>query len=182
MTGWAGAVRVAIDSGRAYSSQAAVTIMKRTRPQSLPVLPALRRPARGFAAVIAVMMVAANLCAAMGLCLAKAGAGPANDVAPMAVVAAATATVEAPCPHHEGASAPIAQSSQFPDPAQAAHCPQDDPGAQGRTADLPSPDLMLAGAAAHAVAPTPAASSAAPAAFVELPPTPPYARYARLLL
>jgi hypothetical protein len=145
----------------------------------LPVLPALRRPARGFAAVIAVMMVAANLCAALGLCIAKTGVGLADEVAQMAAV---TAAAEAPCPHHDGASAPVAQSLQIPDPAPAAHCPQEDPGAQGRTADLPSPDVMLAGAAAHAVAPTLAASSAAPAAFVELPPTPPYARHARLLL
>lgn len=154
--------------------------MKRTRLQPLPVLPALRRPARGFAAVIAMMMVAANICAAMGLCIAKAGAGAAGDVAPMAVAAsAATGTAEVPCPHHEGAAALV---SPVPDPALSAHCPQDDPGAQGRTADLPSPDLMLAGAAAQAVAPADAASSAAPAAFVELPPTPPYARHARLLL
>jgi hypothetical protein len=181
VTGWAGAVRVAIDLGRAYSSRTAVTTMKRTRLQPLPVLPALRRPARGFAAIIAMMMVAANVCAAMGLCIAKAGAT--GDVAPVAAVASVTpAAADAPCPHHDGASAPVAQRSQAPDPALSAHCPQDDPGAQGRTADLPSPDLMLAGAAALAMAPAHAASSAAPAAFFELPPTPPYARHARLLL
>jgi hypothetical protein len=154
--------------------------MKRTCPQPLPVLPALRRPARGFAAVIVLMMVAANVCAAMGLCIAKAGAGAAGDVAPMAVVAsAATATAESPCPHHDGAAAPV---SQVPDPALSAHCPQDDPGAQGRTADLPSSDLMLAAAAAHAVSLPDAVGSAAAAAFIELPPTPPYTRHARLLL
>ena len=154
--------------------------MKRTRPQPLPVLPALRRPARGFAAVIALMMVAANVCAAMGLCIAKAGVGEDGDIAPMAVVApAAAATAEAPCPHHDGAAAPV---SQVPDPALSAHCPQDDPGAQGRTADLPSPDLMLAAAAAHTVVLPDDVGTAAAAAFIELPPTPPYTRHARLLL
>lgn len=180
MTGLAGAVRVAVDTGRAYSSRAANTTMTRTRPQPLPVLPALRRPARGFAAVIALMMVAAHVCAAMGVCIAKAGVGADGGIAPIAIGAAvATATAESPCPHHDGAAAPV---SQVPDPALSAHCPQDDPGAQGRTADLPSSDVMLAGAAAHAVALPDAVGGAAAAAFIELPPTPPYARHARLLL
>jgi hypothetical protein len=85
---------------------------------------------------------------------------------------------EAPCPHHDAA----APASPAPEPALSAHCPQDDPGAQGRTADLPGPDVVLAGALARAVTLPDAASSAVPAAFVELPPTPPYARHTRLLL
>jgi hypothetical protein len=156
--------------------------MTRTRPQPLPVLPALRRPARGLAAVIALMMVAANACAAMGLCIAKAGVNTAGDGVAMTTSAPATLDMaEAPCPHHD-AAAPASSASPAPEPALSAHCPQDDPGAQGRTADLPSPDVVLAGALARAVTLPDAASSAAPAAFVELPPTPPYARHTRLLL
>jgi hypothetical protein len=170
--------------------------MMRSRPNPLPVLPALRRPARGLAAVIALMMVASNACAAMGLCIAKSGAAAPAGVPELVVtratvgdargtdlaadaVAAHSASEDLPCPQHGNAAAPASGTA---DPALGAHCPQEDPGAQGRTADLPALDLLLAGAVARPPALPAAVGHAAFAGFDDLPLTPLYTRLARLLL
>jgi hypothetical protein len=126
----------------------------------------VRRPMRGIAALAALMLVASNALAAMGVCVAKT---------PVDRVAAEQVTMS-PCGHpvvDELATAP-AQSG-------AVHCPQDDPGAQVRGGEA-SGDLVLAAPPAFF-----GVVQAAPPPRVALridapPPTPLYTRLARLRL
>jgi hypothetical protein len=128
---------------------------------------AVRRSARGVAALFAFMLIASNACAAMGLCIAKN-----VEAAPAAV-----APLDAPCPQHvdDGGSGPA-------DPALAAHCPQDDPTPQGRLADLPVFDTVQIGEFVRIPPAAQAGTVAAPPPLGDVRATPLYARPGRLLL
>lgn len=127
---------------------------------------------RGMSAFVALMLVASNALATMGLCIVKAP--------PAAVpVVALTDAGDAPCPGHS-----VAQSSDTtaqPLPAVAAHCTQDDPGAQARTGELP-PAAIDAVPAFQRVVASLAAASIAIDRHDDPPPAPLYARLSRLLL
>lgn len=139
-------------------------------PPRSPRHPA-RRTKRGLALLCALVLVSSNALAALGVCVAKAPAAPRS--APAAFVA------DAPCPQHV---ADAAGSPAAGEPLSAAHCPQDDPSAQPRTADLPAGDWV----AAHSSTPidsAPRAIFAARAADLDyVSPEPLYARLSRLLL
>jgi hypothetical protein len=129
------------------------------------------RTVRGIAALCALVMVASNALAAMGLCIAKA---------PVALQTSKTAALEqAPCPQHvadQGGAVPTGE------PAAAKHCPQDDPGAQVR-GDVPATAYMPA--IFHSLRITISNSAGTlrnRAAADESAPTPLYARLSRLLL
>ena len=131
-------------------------------------LPHLRSrcAARLLCGALAWMLVASNTLAAMGICIAKV---------PVAVEAAVAATAtDAPCPQHAGDSQPAVPP--------AAHCPQDDPGVQARSADLPAVhlDALPVFSAALTLRRVPAESSVATPSLI--PTEPLYARLSRLLL
>lgn len=131
-----------------------------------------RRVVRGLAALTALMLVASNAVAAMGLCAAKAPA-PLPTVLTSQVQAQVS---EAPCPFHhqvEPDSAPV---------PQAAHCPQDDPGAQARGGETAAADLLLASPPAVTLAPAAAVKRRRADSVNTAPPPPLYARLARLRL
>jgi hypothetical protein len=95
-----------------------------------------QRAVRAVAGLVAAFLLTGNVLAAAGMCLAKA---PAQ--ARVAVSVAAEGAEALDCTHHlvdEGVARP-AGSTQ--------HCPTEDPSAQPRTVDLPSPQLMVALAA-----------------------------------
>jgi hypothetical protein len=125
-----------------------------------------RRGKRIAAGVLTLAFVASNAFAAMGVCVAKAPVRAALQ--PLAA--------EAPCPQHVvDASVPAGESG-------ATHCPQDDPGAQPRTADLPVGDWIAAPAFTRLdVAPGLGFKMRA-VERNESPPAPLYARLSRLLL
>lgn len=125
-----------------------------------------RRGRRVAAGVLTLALVASNAFAAMGVCVAKAPVRAASQ--PLAA--------EAPCPQHViDASVPAGESGST-------HCPQDDPGAQPRTADLPGGDWIAAPAFTRLdVAPGVRFTMRA-VARNESPPEPLYARLSRLLL
>lgn len=126
-----------------------------------------RRVVRGLAALTALMLVASNAVAAMGLCAAKL---PAPLPAPQALAS------EAPCPFHhqvESDSAPV---------PQAAHCPQDDPGAQARGGETAATDLLLAAPPPVAFVADVAVTPRHVDSVDRSPPPLLYARLARLLL
>ena len=126
-----------------------------------------RRTVRGAAALFALVLVASNALAAMGMCVVKAPP-------PVAVTQAA----EAPCPHDVDTAGAIASG----EPTAAAHCPQDDPAAQTRTGDVPSACVVAVPAFLRFSVPTGSGTQCAAVAASSSPPTPLYARLSRLLL
>jgi hypothetical protein len=126
---------------------------------------------RRVAALCALVMVASNALAAMGLCVAKT-----RTVAP---VSAGEATEEALCPQH-GTDAGGALTGE---PVATKHCPQDDPGAQVRSGDLPAATLMPAiDNRLRITVPDPAAGLCSNSSPDDSPQTPLYERLSRLLL
>lgn len=137
-----------------------------------------RRIARGMAAFFALMLVVSNALAAMGLCVVKAP-HPAQDAQVFAaVLMAADAAAEPACPDHAQAAAEVP-----PQPAAAAaHCTQDDPGAQVRANDVPPAALDAVPVFQRiALAPAPLADGPVRAADIASA-APLYARLSRLLL
>lgn len=126
-----------------------------------------RRTARGAAALFALVLVASNALAAMGLCIVKAPP-------PVAV----TQAVEAPCPHEAGAGEAIPSG----EPAAATHCPQDDPAAQTRAGDVPSACVVAVPVFLRMAIPIDSGTHGDAVAADTSPPTPLYARLSRLLL
>jgi hypothetical protein len=126
-----------------------------------------RRTARGAAALFALMLVASNALAAMGMCIVKAQP-------PAAVMQVA----EAHCPHDVDAAGAI----PFDEPTAAAHCPQDDPAAQPRTGDVPPTYVVAVPVFLRISVPTDSGTQGADVTADESPPTPLYARLSRLLL
>lgn len=132
-----------------------------------------RRTKRGLALLCALVLVSSNALAALGVCVAKASPAPRS--------APAAATTDAPCPQHV-ADADAAGNPATGERLSAAHCPQDDPGAQTRAADLPTGD-WLAAPSCTPLDIAPREIVAARAAFLDYaPPEPLYARLSRLLL
>lgn len=138
-----------------------------------------RRVARGMTAFFALMLVVSNALAAMGLCVVKAP-HPAQDAQVFAAVlmAADSADAEPACPDHAQAAAEV--------PAQptvaAAHCTQDDPGAQVRANDVP-PAALDAVPVFQRIAFAPALVADGPVRAADVSPAAPlYARLSRLLL
>lgn len=127
----------------------------------------VRHKARGAAALFALMLVASNALAAMGMCIVK-------SPPPVAVTQAA----EVACPHEGGAAATVPSS----EPAAAAHCPQDDPAAQTRAGDVPSAYAVAVPVFLRIAVSVDRGTQGADVAADESPPTPLYARLSRLLL
>jgi hypothetical protein len=127
----------------------------------------VRRTARGAAALFALVLVASNALAAMGMCVVKSP--------PPAVVTQAT---EAPCPHDVDTVGAIPSG----EPAAAAHCPQDDPAAQTRAGDVPSACVVAVPVFLRISVATGSGTQCAAVAADTSPPTPLYARLSRLLL
>lgn|SRR5512134_2606462 len=126
----------------------------------------VRRMARGAAALFALVLVASNALAAMGMCVVKAPS-------PLAATAA-----EAPCPHDVDTDGAMPSG----EPAATSHCPQDDPAAQTRAGDVPSVCVVAVPVFLRfSVVPGSGTQPAAVAADTS-PPTPLYARLSRLLL
>ncbi len=126
---------------------------------------------RGVTALCALVMVASNALAAMGLCVAKTPTAPAAS--------SVEVSDQAPCPQHvdDAGSVPSGE------PAAVKHCPQDDPGVQVRMGDLPAAALMPAiDNPLRVVVPDPAATLRGNPASDDSSPTPLYARLSRLLL
>ncbi len=125
-----------------------------------------RRAKRVAAGVLALALVASNACAAMGVCIAKTPVRTASQVS----------AAEAPCPQHGvDASVPAGELGST-------HCPQDDPGAQPRTADLPGGDWVAAPSYTRIdIAPS-VIFTARVTALDQAPPEPLYTRLSRLLL
>jgi hypothetical protein len=95
-----------------------------------------QRAVRAVAGLVAAFLLTGNVLAAAGLCVVKA---PVETGTTAQVAADGVESLD--CTHHlvdEGASRPAASSH---------HCPTEDPSAQTRTVDLPSPQLMVALAA-----------------------------------
>jgi hypothetical protein len=116
--------------------------------------------------VLALALVASSACAAMGVCVAKAPVRGASQ----------SLVAEAPCPQHGvDASVPAGELGST-------HCPQDDPGAQPRTADLPAGD-WVAGPSYTRIGIAPSEAFTARATIQDqAPPEPLYTRLSRLLL
>jgi hypothetical protein len=129
------------------------------------------RSVRGLAALCALMLVTSNALAAMGLCIAK--------VPVASTTVAAAAAEQSPCPQHVVDDSAGALPEQ---PSASPHCPQDDPGAQVRSGDVPAADLPII--VAQPRAPLAHATSARRGAATvdDSPHTPLYARLSRLLL
>lgn len=130
------------------------------------------RRTRGTAAFVALMLVASNALATMGLCIVKAPAA----AAPIAAVAEID---EAPCAGHAAVQA--ADELAQPRSVVAAHCTQDDPGVQARAGDVP-PAAFDAVPVFQRAVPCLAARSIASDRHDASPPEPLYARLSRLLL
>lgn len=125
-----------------------------------------RHAKRVAAGALTLALVASNAFAAMGVCIAKA---------PVPAASQSTVT-DAPCPQH------LADAALPAGELRATHCPQDDPGAQPRTADLPAGDWVAAPSCTRLDS-TPRVIVAARAAYLDYaPPEPLYARLSRLLL
>lgn len=130
-----------------------------------------RRTKRGLALLCALVLVSSNALAALGVCVAK--------TPPAGLSAQVTSAESAPCPQHD---ADAAANSASGERAAATHCPQDDPGAQSRTADLPVGDWFAAPSCTRLDS-APHVIVAARAADLDYtPPQPLYARLSRLLL
>jgi hypothetical protein len=127
-----------------------------------------RRCLRGLAALAALMLVASNALAAMGLCVAKT---PVQAPAATEQLVAMT-----PCGHPVVDDVPVAPQTAGP-----THCPQDDPGAQVRGGEAAG-DLSLAAPPAFFGVVHIAEASPVALRVDTSPPTPLYARLARLRL
>jgi hypothetical protein len=130
------------------------------------------RAARAVAGLVAALLLTGNVLAAAGLCAVKAPvvSGTAAEVA------ALQEAESPPCLDHlpeQGSGSTAAKH----------HCPTEDPSAQTRTVDLPSPQLMTAFAAV-VLHRTDAARQPAALHFSDDPsgPRPLYARLQRLRL
>jgi hypothetical protein len=126
-----------------------------------------RRTSRGAVALFALVLVASNALAAMGICVVK-------TPSPVAVTQAA----EAPCPHDLDTAGSVPSG----EPTAAAHCPQDDPAAQTRTGDVPSACVVAVPVFLRFSVPTGSGTQCAAVAVDSSPSTPLYARLSRLLL
>jgi hypothetical protein len=95
-----------------------------------------QRAARAVAGLVAAFLLTGNVLAAAGMCVVRAPADPRK-----AVQVAADAADSPECAEHLGGTggAPSQGSSH--------HCPTEDPTAQTRAVDLPSPQLVAAFAA-----------------------------------
>lgn len=127
----------------------------------------VRRTARGAAALFALVLVASNALAAMGMCVVKA---------PPQV--AVTQAAEAPCSHDVDTAGAIPSGEH----AATAHCPQDDPAAQTRAGDVPSACVVAAPVFLRISVPIDSGTQGAAVAADTSPLTPLYARLSRLLL
>ena len=131
------------------------------------------RAARAVAGLVAALLLTGNVLAAAGLCAVKApvASGPAVEVAALHEADAP------PCVDH------LPEQGSGGSTAAKHHCPTDDPSAQTRTVDLPSPQLMTAFAAV-VLHRTDAARQPAALLFSDDPsgPRPLYARLQRLRL
>jgi hypothetical protein len=141
-----------------------------TNPLHSPRQPA-RRTKRGLALLCALVLVTSNALAALGVCVAKT---------PPAGLSAQVASAEsAPCPQHDADAVGNPASGER---AAATHCPQDDPSAQPRAADLPVGDWVAAPSCARLDI-APRVIVAARAAYLDYaPPELLYERLSRLLL
>lgn len=95
-----------------------------------------QRAARAVAGLVAAFLLSGNVLAAAGLCAVRGPAGMG-----MAAEVAADDADLPPCTEH--VSGELGSSST----GSNHHCPTEDPSAQTRTVDLPSPQLMVALAA-----------------------------------
>jgi hypothetical protein len=95
-----------------------------------------QRAARAVAGFVAAFLLTGNVLAAAGMCVVRASADTR-----VAVQAAADDAESAPCAEH------LAAEAGSPSTGSNHHCPTEDPSAQTRTVDLPSPQLMVALAA-----------------------------------
>jgi hypothetical protein len=127
-----------------------------------------KRPSRRVLVMLAFALVASHTLAAMGMCIAK-----------LPVPATVAASDEVACPDH---STEFSSHGATSDPAPAAHCPQDDPGAQARTADLPTAAIDAAPYVVRVSAEALPHALASASASDDLSPMPLYARLSRLLL
>jgi hypothetical protein len=130
-----------------------------------------RRPARAVAALCALLLVACNAFAAMGVCIAKVPA--------VAVALASSDADQAPCAQH---AADDRLETLTGDPATPTHCPQDDPGAQVRVGDTPVAGVALISSLPRSPVVRETGSSRGIRSADDSPPTPLYARLSRLLL
>jgi hypothetical protein len=141
-----------------------------TNPLRSPRQPA-RRTKRGLAVLCALLLVTSNALAALGVCVAK--------TAPAGLPTQVASAESEPCPQHDADAVGSPASGER---AVATHCPQDDPGAQPRAADLPAGDWVAAPSCARLDS-EPRVIVAARAADLDFaPPEPLYARLSRLLL
>jgi hypothetical protein len=131
------------------------------------------RTIRAVTALCALVLVTSNALAAMGLCIAKAPAAP---------LGIAAVSGEPSCVQHVGQHAADDPADPPAEPAAAAHCPQDDPGAQFRPGDLPSLDLATTPLPLRAPAFHVDLFQVGDAHNDDLPPTQLYTRLSRLLL
>lgn len=130
-----------------------------------------RRTKRGLALLCALVLVSSNALAALGVCVAKAPAAPRS--------APAASAADAPCPQH------VADAAGNPTAGErlsASHCPQDDPSAQPRTADVPAWDCVAAPSSTPIDSAACVTVAARAADLDYVPPEPLYARLSRLLL
>lgn len=141
--------------------------MLKPRSHSQRIRASARRTSRGAVALFALVLVASNALAAMGMCVVKA---------PLPV--AVTQAADVPCPHDVGVSGAIPSG----EPMAAAHCPQDDPAAQSRAGDVPSACVVAVPVFLRFSVPTDSGTQCAAFAVDSSPPTPLYARLSRLLL
>jgi hypothetical protein len=95
-----------------------------------------QRAARAVAGLVAAFLLTGNVLAAAGLCVVRA---PADRG--VAVQVAADEADSAACAEH------LSVEVGSPSTGSNHHCPTEDPSAQTRTVDLPSPQLMVALAA-----------------------------------
>ena len=136
-----------------------------------PPRPPARRTKRGLAVLCALVLVTSNALAALGVCVAKT---------PPAGLPTQVASAESePCPQHDADAVGSPASGEH---AAVTHCPQDDPGAQPRAADLPTGDWVAAPSCARPDMAPRVIVAARVADLDYAPPEPLYARLSRLLL
>lgn len=155
-----------VDAGQARTAATADTARSMRGPRMILTL--RKRPRRLALVMLAFALVASHTLAAMGMCIAK-----------LPAPAAVAASDEAACPQHVTDASTHGATS---DPAPAAHCPQDDPGAQTRTADLPTTAIDAAPYVVRVSIEAMPHALANASASEGLSPTPLYARLSRLLL
>lgn len=124
-----------------------------------------------MATLCALVLVAGNALAAMGVCIAKAHAAP--------VAASELVADQAPCPRHAEDTGLVTVSS---DHAARTHCPKDDPGAQVRVGDTPIAGVALISSLPRSPVACETGLSRDLRSADDSPPTPLYTRLSRLLL